>query len=987
MKRIALPIFIMIISVFLMAEKKTYPNFERLIKRYEREISQKQRLFEKYRKNILEFRELEYYDVNHYDLDIIVDFEQQMLVGSNTVKLTFTESDVSSITLHAEDNLNINAVTENNEAIEFQHSEGYLECYLQNNYNSNDELEISVNFEAFPDSRLNDGVKFQEHSGEPIAFTMVSPMGARKWWPCKDTPADKADSLDLKITFPEEYVCAANGVKLEEYTDGQGNLINEWQESYPIATYLTSFAITNYEVQETDYSYNGETMPIRNYIYPEQYEVSVDLFSETADMIDFYTTIYGEYPFLSEKYGHAVCSNLGALAMEHQTCTSFESGYISDPESEYTVAHELSHQWAGDCLSIDGWAHVWLKEGFARYSEALWAEYQFGETALIDYMTNLDTGSALDPPLYRDPDGSPGDIFNIVIYSKGAWTQHMLRKVVGSENYFQITEMLMTDPDFRYGNFNTESLKNFIEENLNIELDWFFEQWYWQEGRPSYDFTVYSSDEITDSLKVTIFSKGSHSEVFTMPIEYETEIGVGESFVYPDFNYLTLPTQNSNPNINWDPDNWVLDYGFTEKIPEVVELERQRDGSVLLLIKDFFDEQIEGFDIYRSEDGNDFIKINNDPVSGNYYLDEGIELNQSYVYKIRAVWDSNNGYRSKFSNTVELEAVEFTLENGILIVDGSLDYGEETPFPSDDEHDGFYDTILGSYSYEEWDIAEQGEPEISHLGSFSTVIWHTEDLSNTPFSGDFDLYSQYLLEGGNLIVTGWKLMNNIEDEFVRELLGAQNIEFSTNPDFTAALALADYPVLTVDPDKIELESWNNCLSFVNHFNSSDSSISIYGYDSVNDNADWEGDTCAVKMISDNYQAFVFGFPFYFFETEQVTQLVSQILSEFGETALNEDNLEEITDYGAAIYPNPIFNGSKNPVLSFSNPTPGLGEISIYNIKGKKVADLYKGEIKAGIHEFAWDARNRQNEKVADGIYLFRIKISDRNVVKKCVIIR
>ena len=79
---------------------------------------------------------------------------------------------------------------------------------------------------------------------------------------------------------------------------------------------------------------------------------SIALYGTCEGMLTFYSDIYSEFPFMNEKYGHATCTSLGALAMEHQTCTSFDAGYISDDAAEYTVAHELGHSWAGDCLSL-----------------------------------------------------------------------------------------------------------------------------------------------------------------------------------------------------------------------------------------------------------------------------------------------------------------------------------------------------------------------------------------------------------------------------------------------------------------------------------------------------------------------------------------------------------------------------------------------------------------------------------------------------------
>lgn len=138
---------------------------------------------------------------------------------------------------------------------------------------------------------------------------MVSPKGARKWWPCKDTPADKPDSLDLSITYPSQYIPASNGTLTEVTNNGNGTNTAKWHESYPVCTYLTSFAVTNYQIYSFNWEYNGTNMMVDNFVYPEQYGMSVALYSLCEEMLTFYSDTYGEYPFITEKYGHATCTD------------------------------------------------------------------------------------------------------------------------------------------------------------------------------------------------------------------------------------------------------------------------------------------------------------------------------------------------------------------------------------------------------------------------------------------------------------------------------------------------------------------------------------------------------------------------------------------------------------------------------------------------------------------------------------------------------
>ncbi len=121
--------------------------------------------------------------------------------------------------------------------------------------------------------------------------------------------------------------------------------------------------------------------------------------------------------------------------MEHQTITTLNRYLKTD---EKVVVHELAHQWWGDLVTCGTWKDVWLNESFATYAEALWAEQNGGREALRQYMH-----SALEHFYYGswqggpyDPEGQGFNLFDDVVYSKGAWVLHTLRGVIGDSLFF-----------------------------------------------------------------------------------------------------------------------------------------------------------------------------------------------------------------------------------------------------------------------------------------------------------------------------------------------------------------------------------------------------------------------------------------------------------------------------------------------------------------------------------------------------------------------
>ena len=339
MKKVLLFTFLFFVVSYIFAEHKSQmPDFKYIVHKQMEAAEMKVRSYAKWMDGMREdTREMDNYDVRYYFIDIEIDFDTQYVEGFVESHLEIMENATSEISFHFTTDLDVDDILMNSQSLSFTHADDLIDIDLGYVYQSGDMIELIVHYSGYPQNRLNDGMKFQEHNGVPVVFTMVSPKGARKWWPCKDTPADKPDSLDIWITYPSQYICASNGTLQEVVNNGNGTSTSKWH-------------------------YEGTQMMVDNYIYPEQYTSSVALYSLCEDMLTFYSDIYGEYPFITEKYGHATCTNLGALAMEHQTCTSFDSGYISDPAAESLQTLLSDPKYAGGIGGMTGILHTWTRQ-------------------------------------------------------------------------------------------------------------------------------------------------------------------------------------------------------------------------------------------------------------------------------------------------------------------------------------------------------------------------------------------------------------------------------------------------------------------------------------------------------------------------------------------------------------------------------------------------------------------------------------------------
>jgi len=240
--------------------------------------------------------------------------------------------------------------------------------------------------------------------------------------------------------------------------------------------------------------------------------------------------------------------------MEHQTCTSF--GFWG----EWVYAHELAHQWWGDLVTLAEWADIWLNEGFATYSDALWQENLYGSEGLKTRMAefkdiyfNNHTGP--EHPIYNPPEGH---LFCVIEYEKAAWVLHMLRFVVGDDEFWKILKKYAQD--YAYSNATTDNFRDVCEQVYGADLEWFFNQWIYEAGYPTYQFGWGSLGQ--NGARVVIKQMQENLPLFKMPVELQfilpsrtvkKVVWVGEKNNTFDFLF-----QESPVNVLFDPDAWIL---------------------------------------------------------------------------------------------------------------------------------------------------------------------------------------------------------------------------------------------------------------------------------------------------------------------------------------------------------------------------------------------------------------------------------------------
>lgn len=505
-------------------------------------------------------------DINYYGLDLNITHTPAYLRGAVTIGLRSTANNLSNFFLDLRTSMKVDSVKSNRQLLAFQQTNNRLVITPPQPLSAGQRLTFTVYYQGNPASTNGFGTfSFATHGTNraPVIWSLSEPYGASDWFPCKDTPADKADSSAVSITAPKVFVSVSNGT-LEGVNDNPDSTRTyRWRNRYPIAQYLISVAMTNYSRYDTPFNYQGrdgipQSTNITHYLYPESLAANRPNLDQTPVIMGLLTDRFGSYPFLQEKYGHAECGFSGG--MEHQTISSMGAFGLS------IIAHEMAHQWFGDKITCRDWQNIWLNEGFATYAEQLYAEAVGSSAAYKNAMSSLmQTARQARGSVYVQDISTSDNIFNYArTYAKGGTVLHMLRGVVGDDVFFRILKAYTSAPNLIYGNAVTEDFQAVAEQISGRKLDYFFRQWIYGENYPTYRYS-WTSNSVNSpfSVQVQLQQPANTNPVsFTMPVQIRVQSAAGDTLVTV-FNdqadqIVNLPAKGQPTGIIIDPNNWIL---------------------------------------------------------------------------------------------------------------------------------------------------------------------------------------------------------------------------------------------------------------------------------------------------------------------------------------------------------------------------------------------------------------------------------------------
>ncbi|MBA6153933.1 M1 family aminopeptidase [Gelidibacter maritimus] len=453
------------------------------------------------------------YDVKYHRLELEVDPSVAFISGAVTTHFEAT-SNLNQIVFDLADNMTVSEVLQRGSPLVFtQNNDDELVVSLPEEQAVGVLDSLTIRYSGNPVSSGFGSFEVNTHAGKPVLWTLSEPYGAKGWWPCKQDLIDKIDSIDVYIKTPisnpdgDTYVAVSNGLEQSQVVSGS-NKTTHFRHNYPIPAYLVAIAVTNYTVYSDTVTNNGNPFEIVNYVYPENLATVQLQTPVTVDIMNLFSTLFGEYPYADEKYGHAQFGWGGG--MEHTT-VSFMGSF-----GRNLIAHELGHQWFGNKVTCGSWKDIWLNEGFATYLSGLVVENLDDDVSFKNWKQQM-VGSITAAPggsvFLTDADTlSVGRIFNQRLsYNKGGMVLHMLRKQLGDTDFFQGLRNYLNHPDHAYGYAKTTDFIRIMEHSSGQDLTEFFEDWLYGEGYPR--FTLEWSQTISTELNIYLEQIPTHASV------------------------------------------------------------------------------------------------------------------------------------------------------------------------------------------------------------------------------------------------------------------------------------------------------------------------------------------------------------------------------------------------------------------------------------------------------------------------------------------
>jgi aminopeptidase N len=416
------------------------------------------------------------YDVRHYDLQLSYDPATRHLRGRARITAVSTER-LSRFDLDFRRTLTVGSVRVNGHAATFTQPARLTQELIvrpAHRLAKGKRFSVTVRYAGVPKKVVDPDESIEGWvATKDGAFVVGEPQGSPGWFPCNDTPRDKA-TYDFHIRVPRGLTAVANG-ELVSTTSKAGSTLFHWHSGDPMSTYLVTATIGKFRVR-TGTTPGG--VPYYIALDPTVAKRARPVVDKLPAITDYLASLYGPYPFSSTGAIVDHAPKVG-YALETQTKPIYDS-----PPDELTFAHEAAHMYFGDSVTLKKWRDIWLAEGFAEFSSWMWSEHSGDKTAqqFFNSFFKKKASNAIWHPSPGRP-GNAANLFDSSIYERGAMTLQALRVKLGDATFFDLLKSWAAA--HRHGNATEAGFRSFAEQRTGVELTHFFNVWLVEAAKPT----------------------------------------------------------------------------------------------------------------------------------------------------------------------------------------------------------------------------------------------------------------------------------------------------------------------------------------------------------------------------------------------------------------------------------------------------------------------------------------------------------------------
>jgi len=349
-------------------------------------------------------------------------------------------------------------------------------------------------------------------------------IGTHHMMPCKNLLYDEPDSCFIRVGVPKELVGLANG-KLDSISQKENEKIYNWSVHNPINIYNISFNVGDYVKLEKDYKdINAVNHKIQIYALSYNKLIADTFYNQVPIIMGKLENLYGLYPWWSDGCKIIETKMPDGLCMEHQSGISMTDAYKNTFKGiNLTLVHEIAHEWWGNNVTAFDYADLWLHEGFAEYSEALFAEAYMGKDIYNRYLHKFTYLAKNKRPIIKPYNVRYNNLIHEEdqdIYQKGALFLHTLRIQLNNDSLFFKT-LKKAQIHFAKRNITSDEFRVFFNNETKTDFTPFFDVFLKQITPPILEYHINKSQ--ADSIILEYKWANKLPENFNMKVSVWNE--------------------------------------------------------------------------------------------------------------------------------------------------------------------------------------------------------------------------------------------------------------------------------------------------------------------------------------------------------------------------------------------------------------------------------------------------------------------------------